>query len=123
MGVASGVWSKKRALGFPNVLHSKRHSGSATDPLVSVAQVEGLPPPSCASAMEGGGEDEGYWETAYDESGNAYYYHTITGETTWVNPYEPRTLLEDGAQGVCFVTMSCRVPPVCACVCVCVACV
>jgi hypothetical protein len=38
-----------------------------------------------------GGVDEGYWETAYDDSGNPYYYHTVTMETTWVNPYDSRT--------------------------------
>ena len=29
-------------------------------------------------AVEAG--DEGYWETAYDEEGNTYYYHTVSGE-------------------------------------------
>ncbi len=56
--------------------------------------------------MEGGGEDEGYWETAYDESGNAYYYHTVTGETTWVNPYEPRTLYYVHAEGFSCLPLS-----------------
>jgi hypothetical protein len=36
---------------------------------------------------------EGAWEVAYDDGGNAYYYHTVTGETTWNNPYDTRTLL------------------------------
>ena len=35
----------------------------------------------------GGNPDEGYWETADDGQGNTYYYHTVTGETTWDNPY------------------------------------
>jgi hypothetical protein len=32
-------------------------------------------------------ESGGYWETADDGNGNTYYYHTVTGETTWDNPY------------------------------------
>jgi hypothetical protein len=34
--------------------------------------------------------DEGYWEIAYDDQGNAYYYHTVTMETSWTNPYDSR---------------------------------
>jgi len=37
----------------------------------------------------GGGEADASkpWETYYDESGSPYYYHTVTGESTYDLPY------------------------------------
>jgi len=26
------------------------------------------------------------WRACYDDEGNTYYYHELTGETTWVHP-------------------------------------
>ena len=37
-----------------------------------------------ASAIANAGE----WEQAYDEAGNLYYYHSVTGETSWERPQE-----------------------------------
>ena len=32
--------------------------------------------------------DAAKWEQAYDEAGNLYYYHSVTGETSWERPQE-----------------------------------
>jgi len=42
--------------------------------------------PSAAAASDVPKEDEPVWAVATAESGQEYYYHTITGEVTWDKP-------------------------------------
>jgi hypothetical protein len=50
--------------------------------------VEERPPPTPTKEEVASSPRIGYWAQMTDESGTVYYYHTITGETSWEPPVE-----------------------------------